>query len=122
MAGRPSVMTETVLALLKEAFLLGCPDVEACLYAEIDEATLYRYQEANPDYASKKARWKKTPSFMARKKVVESIDEDYELALKYLERKEKQEFSPRSEHTGADGKDMAVTFAWVGEEKKEEIQ
>lgn len=109
MAGRPSVMTETVLALLKEAFLLGCPDVEACLYAEIDEATLYRYQEANPDYASRKARWKKTPSFMARKKVVESIPEDSEMALKYLERKEKGEFSPRSEHTGADGKDLLPT-------------
>lgn len=45
MAGRPTVMrTDSVLALLKEAFEWGCTDREACLHAEVDEATLYRYQ------------------------------------------------------------------------------
>ena len=118
--GQPTVMTPETLELLKEAFLLGCSDREACHLANISTSTLYHYQEANPRYAEQKEIWKDSPTLIARRSVVNALENDYEHALKYLERKKKDEFSPRSEHTGADGKDMAVTFAWVGEEKKEE--
>lgn len=36
----------------------------------------------------------------ARKSVVNALTKDPDLALKYLERKKKDEFSLRSEHTG----------------------
>lgn len=107
--GKPTVMTENVLALLREAFEWGCPDIEACLHAGISQDALYDYQKRNPGYAEQKERLKKTPSIAARKTVVASVKEDSDMALKYLERKEKQEFSPRSEHTGADGKDLLPT-------------
>jgi len=109
MAGRPTVMTEKTLALLKEAFEWGCPDIEACLHAEISQDALYDYQRAHPEYSKYKEQLKKTPSFKARKTVVKEVETNAELAMKYLERKEKGEFSPRSEHTGADGKDLLPT-------------
>ena len=97
MAGRPTVMTDSVLALLKEAFEWGCTDREACLHAEVDEATLYRYQEDHPDYASKKAQWKERPILKARKCVVDSLETNADMSMKYLERKKKDEFSLRTE-------------------------
>ena len=106
MAGQPTVMTEETLRLLKEAFEWGCTDREACLHAEIGTTALYNYQERNPEYAELKAQWKEKPILKARKCVVEALENDEELSLKYLERKKKDEFSPRNEHTGADGKEL----------------
>ena len=122
MAGQPTVMTEEVLRLLREAFEWGCTDREACLHAQIAQSTLYAYQLVNPEYVEWKEAWKDNPTLVARKCVATSLSSDKELSLKYLERKKKDEFSPRSEHTGADGKDMSITFAWVGEEEKQPVQ
>ena len=50
--GRPTVMTNPVLEKLEWAFLLGCSDKEACLWANIAPATLYNYQTKFPGYRS----------------------------------------------------------------------
>lgn len=107
--GKPTVMTEETLRLLQEAFEWGCTDIEACLHAKIGKTALYDYQERNPEYAEWKDKWKNFPNLRARRCVVDALDDDKDLALKYLERKKKDEFSPRSEHTGADGKDLLPT-------------
>lgn len=104
--GRPTVMTPEVLAKLEEAFAWGCSDVEACLWADIAPATLYKYQDSNPEYSERKAELKETPILLARKSVVSNLSKDRELALKFLERKKKDEFSLRSELTGKDGQDL----------------
>lgn len=96
-AGSPTKMTKEALALLKEAFLLGCTDEEACLKAEIDDSTLYRYQKKNPNYARQKERWKQNPFLIARRSIVEGLATDPNLALKYMERKKKDEFSLKQE-------------------------
>lgn len=103
---RPTVMTEDVLAKLVEAFKYGASDAEACAYADIAEATLYKYQEKHPEFTEYKAQLKSLPVFTAKKSVVDRLPKDPELALKYLERKAKGEFSLRSELTGKDGKDL----------------
>ena len=113
MAGQPTVVTEEALRLLKEAFEWGCSDIEACLHAGISKTALYDYQNRNLGYAEYKEQLKKTPSIAARKTVVEEIKTNAELAMKYLERKEKGEFSLRNEHTGADGNAL---FAWQGDQ------
>lgn len=95
--GRPTKMTADVVKKLEEAFLLGCSDVEACFYANISKPTLYAYQEANPDFADRKEALKNNPIFVARKSVVDKMADNGELALKYLERKLKSEFSTRTE-------------------------
>ena len=51
---RPTVMTDDIVAKLESAFLMGCTDNEACLYADIDRSTLYRYQEKNPEFSDRK--------------------------------------------------------------------
>lgn len=106
MAGQPTKMTEETLRLLKEAFKYGATDREACTFADIAPSTLYEYQKENPEYKEQKAGWKENPTIIARKSVVDGLEENPELALKYLERKKKDEFSLRSELTGKNGKDL----------------
>jgi len=97
-------MTREVLDKLEEAFSLGCSDTEACLYADISPATLYNYQNDNPEFVERKEALKERPVLMARAVVVDSLKrKDKETARWYLERRRKKEFSARTEHTGEDG-------------------
>ena len=100
--GRPTVMTEAVIAKLEEAFLLGCTDLEACLLADISKDALYDYQNKNPEFTERKQRLKETPVLKARTSVVKELESNPELALKYLERKKKDEFSTRQENINTD--------------------
>ena len=100
--GRPTVMTPEVLDKLREAFLMGCTDVEACLYANIGTTPLYEYQKENPEFTKQKEQWKDNPTLLARKTVFENLP-DKQNAQWYLERKAKKEFSPRVENTGSEG-------------------
>lgn len=115
--GRPPAMTPETIAKLEEAFALGCTDREACLWADIATTTLYKYQEKNLDFAERKAQLKETPILKARLSIVSALKDDPKLALSYLERKLKSEFSLRQELTGADGKDLtpiAIDSALMG--------
>jgi len=104
-------MTPEVIAKLEEAFKLGASDIEACAYADIAESTLYKYQEKNPKFTERKAQLKELPTFTARKSVVDNLPKDPKLALDYLSRKKKDEFSSRNEMTGKDGESIGVTIS-----------
>lgn len=93
MSGRPKVINQTTLGKLREAFLWGCTDREACLYAGINPDTLYEYQKKNPKYTEQKDIYKSNPVLIARKSVIDALSSDPHLALKYLERKKSDEFS-----------------------------
>jgi len=93
MAGRPKKMTTYTLGKLREAFLWGCTDAEACFYAGIHPDTLYEYQKKNPEYSEEKECYKSNPILEARKAVVQAFKNDPHLAMKYLERKMNGEFS-----------------------------
>lgn len=103
--GRPTVMTDSVVEKLEYAFALGCSDEEACFYADIHKQTLYNYQDKTPGFIDRKQALKSRPIFVARESVVKGL-RNPDLALKFLERKAKSEFSLRQELTGADGKDL----------------
>jgi len=90
-------MTPEVIEKLEEAFAWGCTDIEACLWADIGEKTLYNYQEKNPEFVQRKEKLKSTPILKARQSVLSGFKRDPNLALKFLERKAKQEFSLRTE-------------------------
>lgn len=94
---RPTVKTLEVLSKLEEAFALGCTDLEASLYANIAPATLYNHQDKNPGFLERKEQLKMRPVLQARTTLVKSLEKDPVLALKYLERRKKDEFSPRHE-------------------------
>lgn len=91
-------MTPNVLKKLEEAFALGCTDLEASLYANISPATLYNHQDRNPGFLERKEQLKMHPILKARTTLVGALEEDASIALKYLERKKKDEFSPRREN------------------------
>lgn len=91
--GRKTKMTSLTIGKLREAFLWGCTDREACLYAGINPDTLYTYQKENPEYTEQKEQYKSNPVLLARKTLVEALKNDPNLALKYLERKKSDEFS-----------------------------
>lgn len=95
--GRPTVMTPETISKLEEAFEWGCSDLEACLHANISKSALYEYQQDHPEFTERKEILKKTPTLRARRTVIKEVATDGDLALKYLERKEKDEFSSKSE-------------------------
>lgn len=84
------------LSKLEHAFAIGSTDQEACVYADISTASLYRYEEKNPQFRERKNQLKSKPILKAKSKIVESLD-DVKVAMWYLERKAKEEFSPRAE-------------------------
>ena len=94
---RPTIMTQQVIDKLEYAFSLGCSDNEACLHAGIAPKTLYNYQERNPEFLQRKQLLKDSPIFLARQSVLKGLKDDPDLALKFLERRKKDEFSTKSE-------------------------
>lgn len=57
--GRPSVMTEDVIARLVDGFLFGMTDKRACRYAGICLATLYNYQRKESKFRMRKIELKR---------------------------------------------------------------
>ena len=98
-------MTEIVLGKLEEVFGIGGSDEEACFYASISPASLYDYCQLHPKYREKKEQLKERPILKARQELIKGLVGNPELALKYLERKKKAEFSTKIEQemTGKDG-------------------
>lgn len=89
-------MTPEILERLRQAFAIGCTDEEACAYAKISTSTLYEYQKDNHEFVEEKERLKKEPILKAKHTVVQSLN-DVKDAQWYLERKSRDEFSPRQE-------------------------
>lgn len=107
--GRPTIMTEETIAKLEQAFLIGASDREACLVANINPATLYRYCEENPEFSERKEILKDTPKYTARTNIINALnDGDKDTSKWYAERKIKEEFAQRTETTGKDGKDIII--------------
>ena len=96
--GRPTLMTKETIDKLEAAFSWGCPDSEACIYADITPPVLYKYQQENPDFVKRKELLKDTPNLKARQVLNAAIrQKDKQAAQWWLERKKKEEFSVRSE-------------------------
>jgi len=80
-----------------EAFKLDVTVEEACLYAGISKDTFYRKVKADPGFSDEMERARQFATLKARNVVIAEMEGDGGLALKYLERKRKDEFSPRFE-------------------------
>ena len=86
-----------VVRKLEEAFALGCTNLEACLYADISKSTFYEYLKKNPDFQDRADILRERPILQARNSVIQHMKRDGNLALKFLERKAKAEFSTKIE-------------------------
>lgn len=97
--GRPSKLTPETIDKLRTAFLMGCSDIEACLYADISKTALYNYQQKNPDFVDQKEQWKEQLTLKARTVIANALNnKDENTAKWYLERKAKNEFSTKVEN------------------------
>lgn len=112
-SGRKTKIKESTLGKLREAFLWGCTDREACLYAGINPDTLYEYQKKNPKYTEQKDLFKSNPVLIARKSVIDALASDPHLALKYLERKKSDEFSLRQEIKQTVNQEQITGFNYI---------
>jgi len=91
MAGQPTKMTESRLALLREAFMWGCTDSEACCYAQIAPSTLYHYCERNPEFLELKNSLKDMPVMKSKRIITNALDDgDLNTANRVVDRKEGQ--------------------------------
>lgn len=96
--GRPTVMTPEVLNKLDQAFMFWMNNTEACLYADIAEKNFYNYAKANDGYLQKAKSLREKPSMVAKANIVRSIQAgDKNDSKRWLERKNKDEFSLKTE-------------------------
>jgi len=97
LGGRPSKMTKEVVKKLEEAFAIDATITEACFYANISRETFYNWMKANKKLFDRLEELRANPVLTARTTVCNAIKTDSDLAMRYLERKRKGEFSPRIE-------------------------
>ena len=107
--GRKTVFTQAVLQKLEQGFKIGLTDEECCSYADIAMASLYNYQNANPEFLEKKRKWKQNPIAKAKYTIYQNLS-DAKTAQWYLERKCKEEFSTQSK-LELDGKGINIVVA-----------
>jgi hypothetical protein len=94
----PVKLDDNVVKKLEDAFKLGCSVGEACFSADISRQTYYNWIESFPGMKERFDSLKENPIFLARKSVVDGLQANPELALKFLERKLRNEFSLKTEN------------------------
>jgi len=98
---------DEVIEILKPYFKQGCNVTKACSYAGIARTTVQTWIEQDDLLRLKIENWQNEPNHMARSNWIAKMAEgDYQASVEWLKRREKDDFSERSEHTGADGKDL----------------
>lgn len=121
-AGRHAIIDEARLQKLREGFLRGYSDREACAYADIGTSTLYNFQNKNPLFVEQKEAWKLNPILKAKETVFDNLN-DPKLAMQYLEHKS-DEFKPqnRVEITGKNGEPLSVKKIFVTPDEVKEAE
>ena len=98
---RPTVMTEDVIAALRQAYLVGATNEEAAHYAGIAPSTIYLHMEKHPEFSEQIEAWKSEPILKAKQTVVKALASDTKNAQWYLEKKAK-DFKTKIEMEGGD--------------------
>lgn len=102
---------EEVIEILKPYFELGCSVNKACNYAGIPQSTVQTWIDDSEELRLKIGSWQNVMSTQARRVWKKALDENQaNAATEWLRRKEKDEFSDRTEQTGADGKPLVISF------------
>jgi len=87
--------TPEIKKKLEEAFALDATQEEACAYAGVSRPFLNRWWKDDPELRIRMEALRNNPTLLARQSVIRAMKNDGKLALKYLERKRKKEFSPQ---------------------------
>lgn len=95
---RPTKRTPELIGKLEYAFTIGASINEACFYAGIHKDTYYDWVKKEPELSDRFEALRESPIFVARESVMKGVKRDPDLALKFLERKKKDEFSTKTEN------------------------
>ncbi len=101
--GRPKKITKAVVDKLEYGFLKGFNITEACDYAEICRDTYYAKLKESKEFSDRMERAKTNLQRRAKINLADAIEKgDIDESKYYLERKCKDEFSPKQEieHSG----------------------
>lgn len=115
--GRPSIMTQEILDKLRQAFLIGATNEEACGFAGIGVKTLYNYFEKEPEFVQQVADWKNDPILEAKNTIVKNIKRDTNVAKWYLERRAKAEYGNNVDITTDGEKLSPILVKFIDEPK-----
>lgn len=96
-AGRPTDKTPEVILKIEEVAALDGSIEEMAFFAGISRATLYRWLDEDPVFKDRIEALRQEPVLLARRTVIKAIQDNANIAITYLERKKKSEFSPRTE-------------------------
>ena len=120
--GRPTVVTAATVQLLEGAYSVGATDAQACLVAGISTSTLYNYQEANPGFVERKNALKGLVGYQAKVNLAAQIaKKNLPASQWYLERREKADFSTRTDISSDDGSVLAVPVVNVNFVKPKQL-
>lgn len=99
---------EEVIRTLEPFFKLGCNIKKACDYAGIPYTTVHTWIKNDEELRIKVTSWQNEPARLARAQWIAKMAsaDGYDAAKEWLRRKEKDEFSERTELTGADGDNL----------------
>jgi hypothetical protein len=86
-------MTADVVRKLIDAFKLDVNVEEACLYADISKDAYYRKLKEDEGFSDEIDSARMYATMTARLSIIKALPSDPHLALKYLERKRREEFS-----------------------------
>lgn len=120
--GRPSLFTQETLQKLEQAFMMDFTDYESCIFADVSESAFYAYCKDNPDFQERKLRLKKSLSMVAKMRLAESVNKGNTTDAKWmLERRDRDNYSLRSELDGKNGKpiDSKVRVKYILKEEDE---
>jgi hypothetical protein len=94
------------LEKLIAAYKIFATDDQACFYAGITIDQLIYFQEIHPEFYRIKHACKQMPSLKAKQTITGALGTNPALSQWWLERTEKETFSPRVENTGGNGRDL----------------
>jgi len=103
-------LNENTVRKLEEAFSVGSDVSAACYYADISRECFYRWIKEGKMSKEKYDRLREKPVLKAYQTIYKELDKA-DTAKWYLERKRKDEFSSRQEHSGRDGEPIAINIS-----------
>jgi predicted DNA-binding protein YlxM (UPF0122 family) len=101
----PVKLNDETVKTIENALALDCSIEEVCLMANITRQTYYNWINSFPELRERFDILRAAPFLKARKTINDSLSNP-QYAFEYMKRKKKNEFSERSEVTGADGKEL----------------
>lgn len=109
---------EIIIQSLKPYLEMGFSRNKACNFIGLAPSTLSNWVSEEPALGMKLTGWENVVNVLAIKNIADAIKKEGELdedikkenSWKWAERRMKEDFSIRNEHTGADGESLKITF------------